>query len=196
VTAQLAKWGGHLEVSLGVGCSPSPRKGALGPHAPGRKPAHEANVSRAAEAWRPGPPGDCVHPAPLCAAGAPPWCPDGTAARRRHPRPPPTGTGSGKAVGGSGQWWLRMTRWLGVAHLAPAYPEHRHILDPQLVTHVAALSGPCSGGALQVQEEPGGTKDSDVCHHGEGIPVRVGQSSAGHRNACGHFLPPSRPLSE
>lgn len=79
-------------------CSPA---AALCPHAvPGKRPAPEASVSRAARAGpRRGPAAGCARPAPLPAAGAPPWCPGGTAVRRRHRRPPPTGRGSGDRAG-------------------------------------------------------------------------------------------------
>lgn len=77
------------------------RRSALCPHAvPGKRPAPAASVSRAARAGRRrGPAAGCVRPAPPPAAGAPPWCPGGTAVRRRHRCPPPTGRGSGDRAG-------------------------------------------------------------------------------------------------
>lgn len=80
---------------------PAAPRAAPRPHTvPGKRPAPEASVSRAAGAGpRWGPAAGCVRPAPPPAAGAPPWCPGGTAVRRRRRCPPPAGRGSGGRAG-------------------------------------------------------------------------------------------------
>lgn len=70
------------------------------------------------------------------------------------------------------------------SHAALTYPEHRHILDSQLVTHTDVLA-PVRR-ALQMQQQPGRSIHSDVGDHSEGIPtgegwaLTLGESTRGY----------------
>lgn len=59
---------------------------------------------------------------------------------------------------------------------AQTYPEHRHILDSQLVTHTDVLS--TMRRALQVQQQPGCAVHGDVSNHSERIPRGEGWALA------------------
>lgn len=144
------------------------------PHnTPDRKRAPEASVSTAAVAGLQGPPGGCAHRVPSPGAGAndPPWYPNGRAERRQLPLPPPAGPGSREESRVS----HRSPR-LGGSHAAQTYPEHRHILDSQLVTHTDVL--PTVRGALQMQQQPSHAIHSDVGDHSERVPTGEGRALA------------------
>lgn len=195
---------GHLQPAPAPGTGTSTCAHGVGPLAtgssgfcpslPDRRPAPGASASRAAGAGRgQGPKGGCAPLAPQPAAGAAPWCPGGTAARRRRPRQPPAGTGSGTGQVGVSSGSHRRAPELRASGVSqpptqgPAHPEHGHILDPQLFPVF-----PRARSALQVEQEPGGAVDSDVRHHGERVPVRTGAASAWqptNHTACGPWEP-------